>query len=195
MSNRANSGPSGKGVFALMLLALAGVTAFGLYVRSTPDAAKVAPDLRREEPSKADAPAAQVKNPDPKPAPAESRYFVAVRAGSALRMARIEKPVPDGEDPKAFVTRETIQGLGLSTVQSRGVKLDGGTAVLDFNAAVRDGLGSSEEGDLLKALQMALGQFSDVDSIRIAVDGQVVEELGHVEVAEPLPVIRPSASP
>jgi hypothetical protein len=178
-----------------MLLALTGAVGFGLYVRMTPQAAKVPPDLRREEEIKPIAPVARKNEPKAETPKSETRYLVATRAGASLRMTRLDKPLPDGEDPKAFVVRETVRRLGPDALQSKGVKLDGGTAILDFNATIRDGLGSAEEGELLKALQMTLGQFSDVDSIRIAADGQVLEEIGHTEVVEPLPVIRPIDSP
>ncbi len=48
-----------------------------------------------------------------------------------------------------------------------------------------------EEGYLIKAIQMALGQFKDIDKFQIIVDGKAVDSLGNIDLSKPVDVIRP----
>lgn len=176
-----------------MLLALAGAVGFGLYVRMTPQAAKVPPELRREEKT---APKEAVKDKEPsdepKATPSEEKVvMVAALNGESLRMKRLAKPVPAGEDARLFATNETLREIGLSRVQASRIEIKEGLATVDFNAEIAQGMGSAEEGQMLRALRMALGQFPEVERIGFTVDGEPVEELSHFEVADPLEVIRP----
>ena len=61
---------------------------------------------------------------------------------------------------------------------------------MNYNAAVGKGMGSMEEGSFIRALQVGFGQFEDVDRISVESGGKPLES-GHVDLTDPLPVIRP----
>ena len=77
----------------------------------------------------------------------------------------------------------------------KGVKLlsaevKGRTAELNFSEELRAGYSTDEEEALLKSLSATVGQFPEVDNMRILVSGSAVDTLGNVELSDPLPVMR-----
>ena len=71
-----------------------------------------------------------------------------------------------------------------------GVEVRDHVAVVRYDETVAKGMGSMEEGGFLRALQVGFGQFEDVDAVRVEAGGKPLES-GHVDLGEPLPVIRP----
>jgi spore germination protein GerM len=63
-------------------------------------------------------------------------------------------------------------------------------ARLSLTPEIEGGMGSMQEGQTIKALQLTLGQFKGVDSFQLFVEGRQVESLGHLELEPNIPVIR-----
>lgn len=89
-----------------------------------------------------------------------------------------------------FVGDKVAEAAHFDGAKVLGVEVRDHVAFVSFNNALQQGMGSMEEGAFLRALQLGYGQFSDVDKIAVQVDGKPLES-GHVDLSEPLPVIRP----
>jgi nitrous oxidase accessory protein NosD len=112
--------------------------------------------------------------------------------GEKVKLVRVDL---QGKDEKLFVVNRTLDALKLEGAEAKKIDLAGGIAKVDLNEAILSGMGSMEEGTLLKALQMALGQFKEVELFQVTIDGKPVESLGgHLEWYDPQPVIRPAGS-
>lgn len=86
----------------------------------------------------------------------------------------------------------TMANLGLRDIRILGVAVEGGVATVDASPTLQShGFSSSSEATLVNAVATALGQFPDVKTFRFRVDGEVLDTLGHLELTEPQPVIRP----
>jgi hypothetical protein len=176
-----------------MVLAALGVGVFAAYVQMTPAARRVPDELRR--------PKTQVSRPGPKVAvestpaprapqePAHGSLFSATVEGDEVKLVPITGDAK-GETPIVFVTNQTLRNLGIQDAKAIGVHVHDRLASLDFNPSIYGGYGSTEEANLIKALQSALGQFAEVDSFELRVDGNKVSSLGHLELTEPIEVVR-----
>ena len=102
--------------------------------------------------------------------------------------------VPSGEDPKKFIAEEVVKDVSLENVRVHGVDVHNGVAVINFAGDIDAGMGSEQEAHFLKELQKGFGQFPEVRRIEIDKDGEPLEELGHIDLSDPLPVIRPGES-
>ncbi len=77
----------------------------------------------------------------------------------------------------------------------RGIDVEGGTAVVDFNDAFeRTGLGTTYEGAILDQLAGTITQFDTVDRALLKIDGKFKDYyMGHgFIVDEEHPIVRPS---
>lgn len=174
-----------------MLLAALGVGVFAAYVQLTPSARTVPPELRKDGPEVTTTAA---------PRPRRDR-----RTTRAVQRVELLVPALDGENVKlvpeltsavgdeaiVFVANGALKAMNIDDARALGVNVKDGLATIDFNAGIEKGYGSMEEATLIKALQMGLGQFKNVSRFQFRVEGRTVESLGHYEMAEPLPVIRP----
>jgi hypothetical protein len=186
--NRRSQGPSSLALLVFMLLAAAGVAGLAAYVVVGPGS-KVPPEERGAARRSASA--------APKTGRASDRRVlvpVPDMAESGLQFTSRELQAPAGADPKVFVVNEFLRESGLQdgSVKLLAIDLRDGVAKLDFEGPFGQGLGSLEEGTLLMGLRAALGQFPDVSRIEVYVDSVRVEELGHIDLAEPQSVIRPA---
>jgi hypothetical protein len=110
--------------------------------------------------------------------------------GEKVRLVKAES---GRGDSKLYVLNKTLEALHLDGARVQSVAVAGGVARIDFNEKAIDGMGSMEESTVIKALQLAMGQFKDVDLLRFTVDGQEVETLGgHFEVTDGVAVVRPA---
>jgi len=177
-----------------MLSAALGVGVFAAYVRMTPSAGRVPDDLRRESTRAAlaaEPPAPKVTRKPEVTIEAAPRLMVPEVQGEKVKLVRATNPLPDGDKPIVFVANETLKALKLDKARALGVHVKDGIAIIDFNSELNQGFGSSEESILIKALQMGLGQFKEVEKFQIRIDGEIVESLGHFEIVDPVDVIRP----
>lgn len=106
------------------------------------------------------------------------------------------KPVPvgEGEDPlrialeHLLITRDTPFPQGTRLLR---VHVEDGLAEVDFSRELIENFpgGSTTEGLILESLRKTLAQFSDIEKMRILVEGKRVETIGeHIDIGEPMPV-------
>lgn len=164
-------------LIVVALLAFAGVASLAIYVRSTPklEFSELKPD-RRPAPIKGN----NVSIPVPS---IDNQQNVSFNSESAK--------VPKGQDPVLFAVNEFLKQLDNSKLTAERVAVDSKVAMVHFPAGTVFSFGLEEESTFLNGLRAAIGQFRAVDAVEIYVGGQRVDELGHVEITDPLPVIRP----
>lgn len=183
----------GPAVFMLVLIGAMGAGVLAYFVQSTPSAQRVPLDLRKPEPE-VHASAHAVSPPSASVAveakPVDG-VLVPKLDGSNVRLVSPEKAPLEGEDPKTFVAAHVLTAAGLDAVRCLGVQVKDSVALVEFSKELEDGVGSMEEGDFVKMLEVGFGQFPDVKSVQILIDGKPVDSLGHLELGDPLPVSAP----
>lgn len=101
------------------------------------------------------------------------------RSGATDLRTRVERQVAAlARGPEA---QEAARGLSTavpSDVAVRDVHLEGGVLTVDLNAAYERGGGSASMLGRLYQLYYTLTQPSDVDAVRIAIEGDVIEMFG-----------------
>ena len=76
----------------------------------------------------------------------------------------------------------------------RGLLVDGGVATVDFSQSpVNETGGESGQSAAMNALAMTLGQFPEINSYQVSVQGQPVKAFGEFTTDGPMDVIRPGA--
>ena len=106
------------------------------------------------------------------------------------------KPVPvgEGEDPlrialeHLLITRDTPFPQGTRLLR---VSVKEGLAEVDFSRELVENFpgGSTTEAWIVESLCRTLAQFSDVEKVRILVEGKRVETIGdHIDIGEPIPI-------
>jgi hypothetical protein len=175
-----------------MIAALVGVAGIAYYVQTTPGAARVADDLRKTQ--QVGRPSVEVScssRPSNRPSATKSKYLIPVMANGDVALTGDLGNPADGQDDRQFVIDKTFQSMGVGEGRALKVEVKDGLASVDVNAAMVDhGYGSMEEGQMVKALQLALGQFPEISTFRLLLEGQPAE-LGHLDFSEPIEVIRP----
>jgi spore germination protein GerM len=108
------------------------------------------------------------------------------------------KPVPvgEGEDPlrialeHLLITQNTPFPQGTLLLR---VSVKDGLAEVDFSRDLVENFpgGSTTEAWIVESLCKTLAQFSDIEKVRILVEGKRVETIGeHIDISEPIPVHR-----
>ena len=187
----------GRAAILLVLIGGLGVGSLAYYVKTTPHASRVPDEIRVVKPPKDEVASRphEVEAPKPKEivrsAEAETvRLPVFGDDIADMALAAKETPVPGGGDAMRFVALRIAEAAHLDGARVLGVDVRDHVAFVGYNDAVQKGMGSMEEGAFLKALQIGFGQFSAVDKVAVEVNGHPLES-GHVDLSEPLPVIRP----
>jgi hypothetical protein len=173
----------------MALIGALGLGAIGAWVVRTP-ADKVPAEQRRVE-AKANPPVtpAPREKETERPATPSQSLLVPKLSGSDLRWVRQEL---ETADPMKTLAELAVTACGLDGSTVRSVKVEGDLATLDFAPEVESGFGSAQESLLLDALRKGFGQFREVRRVQITVSGERVESLGgHLEVFDPISVIRP----
>ena len=62
------------------------------------------------------------------------------------------------------------------------VTVEKGNAIVDMNDPVRYNWGSQEESEFISMMKDSLGQFSDINTFQIRVDGEILKSLSHFEI-------------
>ncbi len=196
-----------KGGRAAILLILAGglgVGTLAYYVKSTPEAAHVPDALRAHSDRKTFAEATTT-------APHEAAHPVHRDRPKASQGETVRLPVfgddisdmaldgrgtavPGGQDAMQFVAGKIAEAAHIDGARVLNVDVRDHVAFVGYNAAVQKGMGSMEEGAFLRALQIGFGQFTDIDKIAVEANGEPLQS-GHVDLSEPLPVVRPGEKP
>lgn len=109
-----------------------------------------------------------------------------------IRFGSEDSPTPKGSSPYEHVVREYLIKANFDSGSAlEKVDLDKTVARIYLSEAFKTSMGSMDEATFLNGLRAALGQFPEIDSVELYAGGQKVDELGHMEISEPLPVIRP----
>lgn len=176
-----------------MLLCLCVVGAGGLaaYVKLFPAAAHVDRMVDKTDVVKqVDAPPTESQTQ--KPSKASSALKIPTLVNGELKLLGTPSDVADGVRPETALVNDTLVSLQIEGAKALGMEVTRHNAMIDFNPAIQKGYGTIEEGNLIKALQMALGQFPDIKSFQLRIDGKVVDTLGNIDLTTPVDVIRPS---
>lgn len=193
----------GRAAALLILAGGLGVGTLAYYVRTTPEASHVPEALRTRSEPKTNATATPaIPKTDPKPH--HERTHVAqsetVRLPvfgddiSDMALDTKETPIPGGKDAMRYVADRIAEASHLEGARTLAVEVRDHVAFVQYNGAVQKGMGSMEEGAFLRALQVGFGQFTDVDKVAVEADGEPLQS-GHVDLSQPLPVIRPGEKP
>ncbi|HMS53861.1 MAG TPA: GerMN domain-containing protein [Fimbriimonadaceae bacterium] len=172
-----------KNASLLLLMGLAGAVVGGLvaYIKLAP--ADVVPaEIRRTEPSR------QTEAP----VVSKVTVFTPVAQGDDVTFDERQVDVPKGTDPAVFAVNEFLRSTTIVEKEARLVAVDrrGKEAILQFNSAFNQTVGTGDEKVLLDGIRKTMGQFSEIESIRFEVEGQPMETLGNVELDQPIIVIR-----
>ncbi|MEZ0327604.1 MAG: GerMN domain-containing protein [Fimbriimonas sp.] len=196
MARKKSNSRGTKAVVVTMVVALVGVAAIAAYVQMTPGAGRVPDELRRQEPAVSrPGPTAEVKATPRHHRSEEAMLFVPALDGTDVKLGGQLSLVPNGMDQKTHLVTETFKSLGVPEGKALKCEVKSGVAIIDVNAAmVEHGYGSMEEGNMIKALQLALGQFPEVEKFQLMQDGQPIE-LGHLDLSEAVNVTRPGPAP
>jgi len=196
-NTRKKGGSSGgRAVVSFMMLGALGVAGFAAYVHFVPAAHHIPEELRQPSVT-IDSTPAPSRNHVRHPSRDEvsGRYegddllIPKIVDGKVVLEPSVERP-PDGVKPIVWMANQTLQSLKVEDGKAIGVDVKERNALIDFTPDVEQGFGSTEEGNLLKALQTAMGQFPEVDTFQLVVDGKPLTTLGQVDITDPIPVIR-----
>jgi hypothetical protein len=193
MPKRSSNSPAGKSVVAILMLTVLGACVLAAYVKLTPQAAHVTAD-RQADP---DVSITRRHDHETKPSsqPQDSGLLVPGVVQNDVKLGKPAGQTPDGVAPEVFLVNQTLTSLQVDGARALGVEVKDHLAVVSFNPGIEKGYGTIEEGYLIKALSMALGQFKDIEKFQIAVDGKIVESLGNIDLTTPVNVIRPGDAP
>lgn len=174
-----------------MLLALLGAGVFAAYVKFDAKASHVPSDLRRTEPD-VDIDSKPIQKTVPATtSTASSSLLVPTIENNEVKLVKPAAATQNGVKPEVDLINQSLHSLLIKDGRAVGLEMKGHIALVDFNQAIDKGYGTIEEGNLIKALQMALGQFKGIDQFKIIVEGQPIESLGNIELTAPIDVIRP----
>jgi hypothetical protein len=179
----------------LMLMGALGVGALAWYVKGDPAAAHVAKAAPSADYTEAKPPTHRQRR---KPEDSEEKTATMVQVpelqGDKVALTSDKVEVPDGEDSKKFIAEAVVRDVNLQNVKVLGVEVRHGVAVINFGGDIDSGMGSQQEGQFLTELEKGLGQFPEVRRIEIDKEGQPLDSLGHIDLTEPISVIRPGES-
>jgi hypothetical protein len=193
-------GPGGKTVLSLFFIGALGVGALAIYVKSDPNAARVLAPMAKPSASSDENVAVHrhharhTDEDDGQSSDSSGVYLPEIRdEHPTLKSERTE--VPDGKDPMQFVAEQTLKTIRLQGVRVLNVDVRNGVAAINFDDQIDSGMGSTQEGQFLDALELAFGQFPNVKSIEIEKEGEALDSLGHIELSGPQPVTHPPTGP
>ncbi|RYG34230.1 hypothetical protein EON81_16095 [bacterium] len=183
MSKRTNrsNGPRNGTVLLTGIFAALGVGAMATYMAKTPEAMKVAPEVRREESDKPTKTPAQEPQSVVAPKPVGGEFRLPIVKDDTIVLD--EKPISTNTPIKA-VAEASLQAAGIEDVRLLGARMSRGTIVLDFSSKLIDGVGSMQEGRFIDALTQGMRQVKGAERISLFSDGKPIETLGHIQWGE-----------
>ena len=199
MSRFRERGAGKASALALALLAGGGLFGIATLVSKEPKAApgplkpqyetKTTPIEAPVKPTATTQPVVSVRD--------EPRVVKAVKMTGGKPTLTTKVTVPEGGDPYAVALAATLKGLDYGGIRVLATTSERTELIVDMSPSVlSQGFGTEEESEFLRALSLTLGQFTEVKTFRLRVDGQIVDTLGHIELTEPIDVVRKgSASP
>lgn len=199
MPARSNSGKATKSLLILLFIGVVVLAATGAYVQLLPHAHPQQSSLAQDErPSDDDSPTKPQGRPDKAPPtkePSQQALMLPVVHGEDVVLSSAADQPAQGEEPAVFLANASLKAVHAEGARALSVQIKDRVALIDFSSEIQDGMGSSQEANFLKALQVSLGQLPDVDKVQITIGGQPIESLGHFDANEPIEVIRPTIKP
>lgn len=191
MASKGSYQGSKVGAVALLLIAVAGLTALAVYVRNTPKL-EVRHDPVALQPSK---PAEPVKEPAPKAITVT--VFTPAMNGEELKLTGESMTPPGGEDPIAFSVNGFLKAAKVTAPEARvrSAEVRNRIAYLDFTDAFAQSYGSIDERTLLRGICASVGQFDTVDKVQFEVGGKPLDSIGNVDLSSPIDVVRDPNAP
>ncbi|MGQ9738383.1 MAG: GerMN domain-containing protein [Armatimonadota bacterium] len=134
--------------------------------------------------------------PQPTPVPNKPSVvvYVPISEGNTYRWEAKPVPVGEGEDPlrialeHLLITRDTPFPQGTRLLR---VTVHDGVAEVDFSRELVDNFpgGSTTESLIVESLCKTLAQFTDVEKVRVLVEGKKISTIGeHIDLSKPVPV-------
>lgn len=171
-----------RGLLAFGMVAVLGVAALAAYVKYAP-ANKLHPEEKKDAPVVSSQTQKTIKVPKPEYGRDEK-----------LRFDLKESSVPAGADARVEAAQQflTTSGVVNDSAKVESIEIDHGVAKLQLSSGSEFSFGSQDESTFLLGLRATLGQFPEVDAVELYINGQKINELGHIELELPMPVIRPA---
>lgn len=181
-SRKAKAKPGGSliGLWVLLCLCALGFGALTYYA-GQPGAHTIPSDLRADRSSSQPAaPSSRV------------RVFSPTYRGGELVFREEWAAVPAGEDAKVFAVNRYLQSAKVTEPGARALscRVERGTAWLDFSTPFGQTTGTEDEGIIVNGILKTMGQFPEVESVQLLVDGKPLETLGNLDLSQPQTVIR-----
>lgn len=109
-----------------------------------------------------------------------------------LKFDRKEGNSPAGSDGKVQVVNDYLDKIPAVPKEAQliDVKMEGTTAVLNFNDAFRSGYGTEDEQIIVQGILTALAQFPEVQNVLFKINGQPLDSLGNIDLSQPQSVMR-----
>lgn len=177
MKTRSSGSVNKLALIVVALIAFAGVASLAIYVRNAP---KIQFDELRPE-----------RRPTPQKGNTVLVPVPKVDGNENVTFEKSPSKVPKNSDPLLFAVNQFLGNMPGLNLTAERVRVDNNIAMIDFPASTVFSFGSAEEATFLNGLRSAAGQFESIESVEIYVGGQRVDELGHNQITNPLPVIRP----
>lgn len=137
--------------------------------------------------------------PKPAPEPEQATVEVLTPYYRDLELGfRSERQVlPIGENPKVYAVNRYLDSVTAAPAgaRARTCVVNRGVATLDFASEFATSYGTFDEQLVVVGVLRAMGQFPEVHSVQITVDGRPIETLGNIDLLSPLPVVRPEDRP
>ena len=191
---RTNRGFATRSALIVVFAGAMGLAAMAAYVKFAPSrwhnsdrpSLEVAPPVRAPKQFTSDTPTKEGAETK------QTQLLAPVVEGDNVTLAGTSETIPEGQEPAVYLANLSIKAVHIENAKATSVKIENRIARIDFSPEIQDGLGSAQESNFLKALQVSLGQLPDVDKFQITVAGQPIDSLGHFDVNDPLEVIRQS---
>jgi len=149
--------------------------------------------VNRRAPAPSAKPPASPHQAQVAPAPKRVKVYRVVIENNQPKLRAIEKEVPAGENPAEIALRHLIEegdNAGLANPIPRGTRLLGleikdGLATVNLSREFSDNFsgGSEGEGLVVGVILRTLGQFPEIERVRLLVEGRPLETLGHLDLS------------
>lgn len=182
----APKGPGNRLVATMMAIGILGIAAIAAYVKLAP--ADKIPDNLRAKPAATST-----------PRPTDDGHVDIIRPhakGTDITYGKGTADVPQGADKVVTAVNGFLEGCPFVPGDARALSavVKNREVVINFSATFYKSYGTTDEGTLIKGLQMSLGQFPEIDHILLEADGHPIDTLGNIELMNGLDVIRPDGS-
>ncbi|MFN3728471.1 MAG: GerMN domain-containing protein [Fimbriimonadaceae bacterium] len=115
------------------------------------------------------------------------KVFMPKYVGDELRFDFVEQSIPQSEDRMVFAVNQFLRSSHILPEKARvvGINVDAnGHASLSMSPEFESGVGLEDERTLIDGIRVALGQFQNVATFEMHVEGEPIRTLGHLDLSE-----------